>query len=501
MVRLTCVALVLVAAVATPLAAQLRGDTIVRGLQTPVAAIADPTESSTFLIVEQRGTVVVAQGGRLLAEPFLDLRDQVSTGGERGLLGLALAPDYVESGRLFVNFTNRDGHTVIARFLRRDDDPRRADRDSRFDLRWPSGRRVLEQPFSNHNGGHLMFGPDGYLYVGLGDGGSGGDPMNHAQRPESLLGKMLRLDVDVPSNDDRGYRVPEDNPFVDGDPISAAAEIWAFGLRNPWRYSFDDLTRGGTGALLVADVGQNAREEINFEPAGRGGRNYGWRLREGRQTFDDRSTPAFRPLIEPIHDYGRSLGASVTGGYVYRGADLDLSFEGRYFYADFVSGRVFSIGLHLDDLGEARADDEREHTAQLGGRDTVGMVSSFATDHRGELLFLNYSSGSLVRLAPDFDVVPQPVVLSGHAESGSIDLGWTSSAPGGVATVDYVVERLQRGRVVERMSVERPQITLPAASGDCFRVRARGRSGVTGPAADPVCAPLPQGDPDQALLF
>jgi glucose/arabinose dehydrogenase len=500
MVRLTSVAVVLVATLATPLAAQIRGETIVRGLQSPVAAIADPTEPSTFLIVEQRGLILVAQAGQLLAEPFLDLRDQISVGGERGLLGLALAPDYVDSRRLFVNFTNRDGNTVIARFVRREDDPRRADRDSRFDLRWPSGRRVLEQPFSNHNGGHLLFGPDGYLYVGLGDGGSGGDPMNHAQRPESLLGKMLRIDVDVPADDDRGYRVPEDNPFLDGDPATAAAEIWAFGLRNPWRYSFDDPTRGGTGALLIADVGQNAREEINFEPAGRGGRNYGWRLREGRQPFDERTNPAFRPLIEPIHDYGRSLGASVTGGFVYRGADLDLTFDGRYFYADFISGRVFSIGLHLDDAGEARADDEREHTAQLGGRDTIGMVSSFATDHRGELLLLNYG-GSLVRLVPDFSVVPQRVVLSGDAGSGPIDLQWTTPASGSVAAVDYLVERLQAGRVVERVSTERPQITFPAAAGDCFRVRARARSGVTGPAADPVCIPQPAGDQAPPLLF
>jgi glucose/arabinose dehydrogenase len=486
----------LAVAAATPAAAQLRGEIIVRGLQNPVAAVADPTNPSVFLIVEQRGVIVISDQGRLVAEPFLDLRDQISAGGERGLLGLALAPDYAESRRFFVNFTNREGHTVVARFLRREDDPQRADRNSRFDLRWPSGRRVLEQPFSNHNGGHLAFGPDGFLYVGLGDGGSGGDPMNHAQRPESLLGKMLRIDVNVPENDDRGYRVPPDNPFLDADPIAAAGEIWAFGLRNPWRYSFDDWTRGGTGALLIADVGQNAREEINFEPSLRGGRNYGWRLREGRQSFDDRGNPAFLPLIEPIHDYGRSLGQSITGGSIYRGGDLDLSFEGRYFYADFVSGRVFSIGLHLDEQGEARADDEREHTTQLGGRDTLGMVSSFAIDHRGELLVVNYGStgptGALVRIAPDFSAVPERLSLFGSSAAlGMIDLRWTQPGPGSVPAVEFVVERIRDGRVVERVIVERPEATLPADSGDCFRVRPRARTGVTGPAAGPLCLPQP----------
>ena len=314
MARLWFLALVVVIALSAPLDAQIRGETLVRGLRNPVAIAADPTDASAFLVAEQRGVIYTARAGRLLDEPFLDLRNEVSTGGERGLLGLALAPDYLESRRLYVNFTNREGHTVIARFLRREDDAAHADPNSRFDLQWPSGRRVIEQPFSNHNGGHLAFGPDGYLYVGLGDGGSGGDPMNHAQRSDSLLGKMLRLDVNVPLDDSRGYRVPEDNPFIDRDPVDALAEIWAFGLRNPWRYNFDDWTRGGTAGLLIADVGQNAREEINFEPVGRGGRNYGWRLREGRQPYDDRSTAAFGPLIEPIHDYGRSIGASVTGG-------------------------------------------------------------------------------------------------------------------------------------------------------------------------------------------
>jgi glucose/arabinose dehydrogenase len=399
--RTTGVALVLVTALGTSVAAQLRSETIVRGLVNPVAIVALPNDRSAFLVVEQRGLIRVARDGLILEPPFLDLRGEVRSGGEQGLLGIALAPDYVESRRLFLNFTNRDGDTVVARFRTSADNPFAGDPESRFDLMWPNGRRIIDQPFTNHNGGHLAFGPDGYLYIGLGDGGSGGDPMNHAQDPQSLLGKMLRIDINVPDEDVRGYRVPEDNPFVDGEPVRALPEIWAFGLRNPWRYSFDDWTRGGTSALMIADVGQNAREEINFEPSGRGGRNYGWRLREGRQAFDTRTVPAFTPLSEPIHDYGRSVGASITGGLIYRGGQLDASFKGRYFYADFVSGRVFSIGLHVDPVtGEASADDEREHTTALG-RGVLGSVSSFAPDHDGEILVLNYDGGLVIRIVPD----------------------------------------------------------------------------------------------------
>ena len=484
-------AFVLILATVSPTTAQIRGETLIDGLRNPVAVVADPTEQSTFLLVEQRGVIRIARGGRLLAEPFLDLTSDVASGGERGLLGLALAPDYADTRRFFVNFTNRNGDTVIARFMRRADDDTRADPASRVDLMWPGGRRYIEQPFSNHNGGHLAFGPDGYLYVGLGDGGSGGDPMNHAQRADSLLGKMLRLDVDVRDDDPRGYRVPADNPFVDRDPVGALEEIWAFGLRNPWRYSFDDWTRGGTSALLIADVGQNAREEINFEPPAHGGRNYGWRLREGRQAYDDRSAAAYLPLTEPIHDYGRAMGASITGGYIYRGSALDVGYQGRYFYADFISGRVFSIGLHLDIQGEARADNEREHTTQLGARETLGMVSSFAPDHRGELLLLNYSAGTLVRISPDFAVVPRELLLSGDSVGERMSLRWQALTPGGIEAVAYFVERMRRGMVVERVEVQRPEIELDAQPGDCFRVRGRAANGASGPAAGPLCQSEP----------
>jgi glucose/arabinose dehydrogenase len=378
--------------------AQLRTELVVSGLSSPVALVLDPLDHSTFYVVEQRGTIRTLRNNTLSPEFFLDLRPSVASGGERGLLGLAFPPDHAESRRFYVNFTNAEGHTVVARFTRTDTGA--ADPRSRFDLLWPDGRRYIHQPFANHNGGHLAFGPDTYLYIGLGDGGSGGDPMNNAQNPDTLLGKMLRIDVNVPDADSRGYRIPEDNPFLDRQPVAALPEIWAFGLRNPWRYTFDDWSHGGTGALVIADVGQNAREEVNWEPIGAGGRNYGWRLREGRAPYDARSGPAFQPLTEPIHDYPRSVGMSITGGFVYRGAALDPMFNGRYFYADFVAGRVFSIGLALDERQEARAVDLLELTELLGGTNELGMISSFGVDAEAELYIVSHSRGRILKIVP-----------------------------------------------------------------------------------------------------
>jgi len=485
--RVTLLTMIVVTGLGSPLMAQLRGDTLVRGLRNPIAIVADPTDEAILFIAEQGGLIRIARDGVVLDAPILDLRADISTGGERGLLGLALAPDYAESRRLFVNFTNREGHTVIARFTRYPDRPLWIDPASRFDLQWPDGSRHIAQPFTNHNGGHLAFGPDGYLYIGLGDGGSGGDPMNLAQRGDALLGKMLRIDASVPDDDPRGYRVPADNPFVNAASPPALAEIWAFGLRNPWRYSFDDWTRGGTSALVIADVGQNAREEINFEPAGRGGRNYGWRLREGRLPYDDRTAPAFVPLTDPIHDYGRSQGGSVTGGIIYRGAALDPTLHGRYFFADFISGRVFSLGLHLDPAGEAAADDEREHTQSLGARDALGMVSTFGQDHTGEMLLANYSAGTVVRVAPDFEVVPMAPAITAANDEGRVSLTW--ARPGGAEAVAYAIERVRQGTVVERWRTERPEAALDWQPGDCVRVRAESAQGWSGPPSAPVCRP------------
>ena len=246
--------------VAPPAHAQLQGQVYASGLQSPVAFVQDPTDRSVQFVVQQGGRIRVVRNGAVLDNDFLNLTGAVSCCGERGLLGLAFAPDYSSSGRFFVNFTNTSGDTVVARFTR-SSIPTIADPSSRFDLQLEGTRRFIEQPFSNHNGGHLVFGPDGYLYIGLGDGGSGNDPDHRAQNPNELLGKMLRIDINVPDSNTFGYRIPPDNPFLGGSP--ARDEIWAFGLRNPWRYSFDDVTRGGTGALVIGDVGQNRREEID----------------------------------------------------------------------------------------------------------------------------------------------------------------------------------------------------------------------------------------------
>jgi glucose/arabinose dehydrogenase len=378
--------------------AQLRSQLIASGLTNPIAFVVDPLDPSTFYVVEQRGTIRTLRHGTLSPAFFLDLRPGLAAGGERGLLGLAFAPDHATSRRFFINFTNIAGHTVVARYTRTADGA--VDPGSRLDLMWPDGRRFIEQPFSNHNGGHLAFGPDNYLYIGMGDGGSGGDPMHFAQNPNTLLGKMLRIDVNVPDDDPRGYRVPEDNPFVDRQPIAALTEIWAFGLRNPWRYNFDDWRHGGTGALVIADVGQVAREEVNWEPFGAGGRNYGWRLREGRNAYDARSAAAYQPLTEPIHDYPRSDGQSITGGFVYRGAALDPMFNGRYFFADYVAGRVYTIGLALDEHQEARAIDLLEITQLLGGTSELGLISSFGVDADAELYLVSYSRGRILKIVP-----------------------------------------------------------------------------------------------------
>ena len=378
---------------------RIRSQVYAAGFTSPLAFVQDPLDRSVQFVVEQAGRIRVVRSGTVQPTDFLDLRTVVLSGGERGLLGLAFAPD-AAGGRFYVNFTDRSGDTVVARF-RRSSDPFVASPASRFDLRFAGadGPAAIAQPFSNHNGGHLAFGPDGYLYVGLGDGGAGDDPDHRAQNPQELLGKMLRLDVNVADTHPIGYQVPGDNPFVGGRPIAARPEIWAFGLRNPWRYSFDDPSRGGTGALVIGDVGQNAFEEIDYEPARSGGRNYGWRNREGAHDNVTSRPPAFLPLVDPIHEYSRASGQSVTGGYVYRGQALGAAYVGRYFFADYVQGRVWSLGLTIDSQGEARASGLMEHTAELGGQSQLGNISSFGVDAEGELYVVSITRGVVLSVA------------------------------------------------------------------------------------------------------
>ena len=398
LVRLLLLASILFAASAPGFAQNVvRAQQYATGFAAPVAFIQDPADRTVQFVVEQGGRIRALRNGVVEAADFLDLRSVVRFAGEQGLLGLAFAPDPGSGGRFYVNFINAAGNTVVARFRRSAANPLVADPSSRFDLRFNAIDGVhpfIAQPFSNHNGGHMAFGPDGFLYIGMGDGGSGNDPDHLAQDRRSLLGKMLRIDVNVPDTDATGFAIPPDNPFRNG---TAFPEIWSFGLRNPWRWSFDDVALGGTGALIIADVGQSAWEEVNYEPRGRGGRNYGWRNREGAHDNVTSRPPAFTPLVDPIHEYGRTSGGSITGGFVYRGKSMGGQRE-RYFFGDFISSRVWSVGLSIDANGEARVTDLREHTTELGGTTQLSGVSSFGVDADGELYILSYNRGVIFKL-------------------------------------------------------------------------------------------------------
>ncbi|HUE89833.1 MAG TPA: PQQ-dependent sugar dehydrogenase [Vicinamibacterales bacterium] len=489
---------VLIASVSLPLHAhaQLHAQVIATGLSQPVALVPDPYFGNVLYIVEQSGLVKVLVDGQLQAAPFADLRSAIATGGERGLLGMAFAPD-VFTGRVFFNFTNTDGHTVIARFVRTAASPFQVVASSRFDLRWDTGEGFIRQPFANHNGGNLAFGPDGYLYIGLGDGGSANDPQNAAQNPATLLGKMLRIDVAVADGDPAGYRVPADNPFRDGTPIPALAEIWTFGLRNPWRYSFDDVGVGATGALVIADVGQGAREEINYEPAGASGRNYGWRIREGRLPTEgvDPTTPAYGPLTDPVFDYDRTHGQAVTGGYVYRGTALPAPYRGRYFFADFITSRVWSLALSVHPAtGEATASNRIDHTGELGG--ALGGVASFGRDRDGELYIVTFA-GRVLKIVPLPGSVPNaPENLTAVVSGSTVTVSWQPPSSGGLPS-GY---QLEAGSVsgaadfgVVPAAASQTSLTFPNIPQGVYfaRVRSLGAAGASGPSNEAVITVRP----------
>ena len=475
---LTCV---LVGSILLPgvAGAQLHTQVIATGLSQPVAFVPDPYFANTFYIVEQAGLVKVLRDGQMQSAPFADLRGVISSGGERGLLGMAFAPD-VFSGRVFFNFTNGDGDTVIARFVRTAQSPFQIVPASRFDFRWSGGERVIQQPFGNHNGGNLAFGADGYLYIGMGDGGSGNDPLNNAQDPATLLGKMLRIDINVANDDPAGYRVPADNPFFDGAPIPALGEIWAFGLRNPWRYSFDDVGAGATGALVIADVGQSAREEIDYEPFGASGRNYGWRIREGRLPTEDvdPTTPAYLPLVEPVFDYDRAQGQAVTGGYVYRGSALPEAYRGRYFFADFITSRVWSLALTLHPTtGEATASGLVNHTDDLGG--DLGGVASFGRDRDGELYLLTFT-GRVLKIVPELGPAPDaPGNFSAVVSGSTVTVSWLPP-PSGTTPLAYQLEAgsVSGGADLAVVQAPAPQtaLTFPGIPPGLYYARVRGLS-------------------------
>jgi glucose/arabinose dehydrogenase len=321
-----------------------------------------PDGSGRLFVIEKVGRIRIIENDQLLEAPFLDISERVgSDGNEQGLLGLVFHPQYAENGRFFVNYTDTNGDTVLARF-QVSSDPNLADPNSETEL------LGVNQPFPNHNGGGLAFGPDGYLYAGLGDGGAAGDPMGNAQKTDTLLGKILRLDVDSAEP----YAVPADNPFGN--------ENWAYGLRNPWRLSFDK----STGDLYIGDVGQGQWEEIDFLTAGSpGGANFGWDFREGAHDYEGGGPEG---MIDPVAEYSHAEGGcSVTGGYVYRGAMPE--WNGIYLYGDYCTGMIW--GLIQSEGGWQKQ--------QLFDLDVT--ITSFGQDALGEV-YLVSDNGDILRLGP-----------------------------------------------------------------------------------------------------
>ena len=362
----------------------------VSGLSSPVEIAHAGDSSGRLFVVEQGGRIRVVRNGVLLTTPFLDISPAnggpVRAGGEQGLLGLAFAPDYAASGRFYV-FYNRErigdpggSDIVVARYNRS---------AGNADLADPASAQVVivvaHPQQGNHNGGKLAFGHDGFLYIGIGDGGGGGDPFNAGQDLADLRGKILRLDVSGAS----GYAIPPSNPFV--GHATARAEIWAYGLRNPWKFSFDRAN----GDLYIGDVGQNAWEEIDYQPsAAVGGRNYGWRVFEGTHCFNPSSGCALAGHVPPVVEYphNSSGGFSVTGGYLYRGRALP-ALSGYYIYGDYVTGHIWA----------ARAEESWAPTKILD----VNALSTFGEDENGELYAANLDAGTIVRLTPAATTIPR----------------------------------------------------------------------------------------------
>ncbi len=333
-----------------------------------------------LFVVEQAGRIQVLSSSapEATSRVFLDISGRVQDGGERGLLGLAFHPQYQTNGTFYLNYTALEGQQLVSRVSRFQvtANPGLADPGSELVL------LSVEQPYNNHNGGDLHFDPAGYLVIGTGDGGSGGDPGNRAQDEGTLLGKLLRIDVDRQENG-RGYAIPPDNPFRGG---GALPEIWALGLRNPWRFSFDRLT----GDLYIGDVGQNAWEEINFRPAAQmGGENYGWRLKEGNACYNPAQDCDPGGLTGPVHVYSHDDGCSVTGGAVYRGSAVP-ALRGLYLYADYCRGLV--RGLGRDARGGWR---EAAISAAPTG------ITAFGEDAGGELFVAAQSSGAIYRFSQE----------------------------------------------------------------------------------------------------
>lgn len=344
------------------------------GLTSFASGFTDPVEivnagDARLFVVEQAGTIkVVTASGTVNSTPFLNISSLISAGGERGLLGLAFHPNYATNGFFYVNYTNTSGNTVIARYSVNTTNPNIAQTTGTVLM-------TITQPYSNHNGGTIKFGPDGYLYIGMGDGGSGGDPQGYGQNINSLLGKMLRIDVDSGTL----YASPATNPYVG---IPGSDEIWAIGLRNPWKFSFDSET----GDLWIADVGQQNVEEINKEPSTSVGLNYGWKCYEGSDAYATSGCAPIATMTFPFAEYSSASGSpycSITGGYVYRGTDYP-NFEGTYFFADYCSNKIATV--------------DSEGIVTFSPSMPGGLYTSFGIDQDGEIYVASADNGVVYKL-------------------------------------------------------------------------------------------------------
>ena len=369
---------------------------IADGYKKPVFITSYPNNAKLLYIVEQAGLIKLINDGKKLSRPFFDINKRVVNpnrpGDERGLLGFVFHPDHINNGKFYINYMDNDGYTIVSEFST-NSELRANHKSERIILK-------LKQPYGNHNGGDIQFGPDGYLYISIGDGGKAGDPLNAGQDLSSLFGKIIRIDIEQ-----KPYGIPKSNPFF--GQKDKREEIWAWGLRNVWRFSFDKQT----GDKYLADVGQNKWEEVNFEPASsKGGLNYGWRIMEANHCYDPKENCPTEGLIKPIIEYPNDAnhpafafriieelsfsetdveGCSVTGGYVYRGQKIK-SIEGQYIFGDYCSGNIWTLKVVN---GKAINFKNRTEEINIGGGEFTTYISSFGQDSDGEIYIIDYNGG------------------------------------------------------------------------------------------------------------
>jgi glucose/arabinose dehydrogenase len=355
-------------------ALKFRLEPVVQGANQPTVVTNDGVDANRLYTVDKGGKILIEQDGTLSGTPFLDITSRVGSGGsEQGLLGLAFHPDYKDNGYFFVDYTNRDGNTVIARFTANTD-------RATADLSTFKQILTVDQPYANHNGGQLAFGPDGMLYIGMGDGGSEGDPQHNGQNTNTLLGKILRIDVDHGDP----YAIPPDNPFADGR--GGKPEIWDFGFRNPWRFSFDRKTHD----LYVGDVGQAKWEEIDFIAAGtRGGLNFGWNIMEGGHCYSPATNCDQTGLVLPVTEIEHPAGCAIIGGYVYRGTQYP-AINGAYFFTDYCTGTIWAL---TRDASGAWV-----QIPVIASPSSYAGYSSFGEDLSGELYITDLANGIVYHL-------------------------------------------------------------------------------------------------------